>query len=111
MILGWCTEIPSWRGLGGTRIPAFGMKALIFRGESALRSVRSQDGDGDGVIGDSIGITATQLLTTTGTTPTAAPSTTATISIGVVESAAAGSTVPETPGLHEDMRNPEGRAA
>ena len=59
-----------------------------------------------------------QLMTTIGTTPTAAPSTTATISTGVVARAAKvsavparGSTVPETPGVHEDTRNPEGRAA
>ena len=50
-------------------------------------------------------------MITIGTTPTAAPSTTATISIGAVESAAAGPTVPETTALHEDTRNPEGRAA
>src|SRR5208337_3182174 len=123
------------------RIPASGMKGLTFPGESVSRSVGSGVSDGAGVIGDSIGITDTQLMTTTGTTPTAAPFTTATIStgaaIGLEESAAATgaasvveatgaeasgvevSTVPaprpgpstETPGLLEDTRNPEARAA
>ena len=50
-------------------------------------------------------------MTTIGTTPEAAPSTTATISTAVEASAAKVSTVPETPGVHEDTRNPEGRAA
>ena len=84
---------------------------------------------GAGVIGDATGTTTTQLMTTTDTTPTAAPFTTATISTGaaaigleasgVESSVVEVSTVPargpdpptETPGVHEDTRNPAGRAA
>ena len=47
------------------------MTGLTFRGESVSRSVGSGVSDGAGVIGDSIGITDTQLMTTTGTTPAA----------------------------------------
>ena len=84
---GWFTEIPSWRGRGGTRIPASGGTGHTFRGESASRSVGSGVSGGAGVIGDSIGITTTQSMTTTGTTPTAGPFTTGTISTGVEVSA------------------------
>jgi hypothetical protein len=78
-IRGWLTEIPSWRGRGGIRIPASGMTGLTFPGESVSRSVGSGVSDGAGVIGDSIGITDTQLMITTGTTPAAPPFTTVTI--------------------------------
>ena len=110
-IRGSFTEIPSWRGRGGIRIPASGMTGLTFPGESVSRSVGSGVSDGAAVIGDSIGITDTQLMITTGTTPAAPPFTTGAVSIGEVARAAKASTVPETPGVHEDTRNPEGRAA
>jgi hypothetical protein len=118
-ILGWFTEIPSWRGRGGTRIPASGMRDLTFRSELASESVGSEVLDGAGVIGDSIGTTDTQPTITTATTPTATPFITGTISTGVETRAARVSTVParrpnpstETPGLLEDSLNPEARAA
>ena len=69
MIRGWFTEIPSWRGRDGTRIPESGLAARTSRSESASESAGSEVLDGAGVIGDSIGITATQCITTAGTTP------------------------------------------
>ncbi len=56
-IRGWFTEIPSWRGRDGTRIPEFGLAARTSRSESASESASSAVSDGAGVIGDSIGIT------------------------------------------------------
>ena len=67
-IRGWFTDIPSWLGRGGTRIRESGLKALISRSESVSASAGSAVLDGDGVIGDSIGITTTQSTTTAGTT-------------------------------------------
>ena len=69
MIRGWFTEIPSWRGRDGTRIPESGLAARTSRSESASESASSAVLDGAGVIGDSIGITDTQCITTAGTTP------------------------------------------
>ena len=57
MIRGWFTEIPSWRGRDGTRIPESGLAARISRSDSALELAGSAVLDGAGVIGDSIGIT------------------------------------------------------
>ena len=72
MIRGWFTEIPSWRGRDGTRIPESGLAARTSRSESASESASSAVLDGAGLIGDSIGITDTQCITTAGTTPGAA---------------------------------------
>src|SRR5580704_13551796 len=129
-IRGWFTEIPSWRGRVGTRIPASGMTVLSFRGESALRSAGSAVGNGAGVIGDLIGAITTSLTTMAATTPAAPPSTTGTISTGAESRVAKLSTgvmpggvrVPtvlasrsgpsmETAGVLEDMPNPEAKAA
>src|SRR5271157_4393045 len=107
-------EIPSWRGRGGIRIPASGMTGLTFRGESASMSVGSGVSDGAGVIGDSIGTTDTQPMTTTATTPGAERSITGTISTGVEASAAKVSTTlardpgasTETAALRGDTENP-----
>ena len=91
----------------------------IFRLGSVSESVGSVVLDGVGIIGDAIGITDTQSITTTGTTPgperfiTGAPST------GVEEGAAGFTTAPaQRPGLStetgrrlEDMPNPAVRAA
>ena len=68
-IRGWFTEIRSWRGRDGIRIPEFGMAARIFRSGWASESASSAVMDGAGIIGDSIGITDTQSMTTAGTTP------------------------------------------
>jgi hypothetical protein len=68
MIRGWFMDIPSWRSRDGTRILEFGLAVLTSRSESVLASVGSVVLDGDGVIGDSIGITTTQSTATAGTT-------------------------------------------
>ena len=57
MIRGWFTEIPSWRGRDGTRIPEFGMAARTCRSEWVLESASSEVLDGAGITGDSIGVT------------------------------------------------------
>ena len=101
MIRGWFTEIPSWRGRDGTRIPESGLAARTSRSESASESACSAVLDGAGVIGDSIGMTGTQFITTTGTTPGAARFTTGTIS---TEAAASG-------GSAANAGNGSGRAA
>src|SRR5208337_4777953 len=69
MIRGWFTDIQWWHGRGGTRIPESGLAARISRSESASPSVGTEVLDGVGVIGDSIGITATQCTTMPGTIP------------------------------------------
>ena len=66
---GWFTEIPSWRGRDGTRIPEFGLAVRTSRSEWASQSVGSEVLDGAGVIGDSIGVADTQCTTMAGTTP------------------------------------------
>ena len=139
MIRGWFTEIPSWRGRDGTRIPESGLAARTSRSESASESAGSEVLDGAGVIGDSIGITDTQCITTAGTTPGAARFITGTISTeeeagaaelragaqrreqasGTSARAAESTTVPaqppglstETRRLLEDTPNPAVRAA
>ena len=57
MIRGWFTEIPSWRGRDGTRIPESGLAARTSRLEWASESASSAVLDGAGVTGDSIGMT------------------------------------------------------
>jgi hypothetical protein len=71
IIRGWFTGIRSWRGRGGIRILGFGLAVRIFRSDLALESAGGEDTDGDGAIGDSIGITITLCLTTAGITPEA----------------------------------------
>ena len=88
MILGWFTETPSWRGRVGTRILESGLAVRISRLESASESAGSEVLGGAGVIGDSIGITDTQFMTTTGTTPRAGRSTTGTASTEIEVGAA-----------------------
>ena len=136
MIRGWFTEIPYWRGRAGIRILESGMAARTSRSESASESASSAVSDGAGLIGDSIGITISQFITTTGTTPEATVSTTGAISTEEGRAAeftptaveleaeatsagvAAFTTVraqrpdpsTETPGLLEDMLNPAARA-
>ena len=68
MIRGWFTESPSWHGRAGTRIPEFGTAARTSRSEPASESAFSEDMDGAGLIGDSIGITERN-FNNTGTTP------------------------------------------
>ena len=69
MIRGWFTEIPSWRGRDGTRIPEFGLAARTCRSGWALESASSEALDGAGITGDSIGVADSQLLAAAGTTP------------------------------------------
>ena len=71
MIRGWFTAIPWSPGRGGTRIPESGLADHISHLDLASESVGSADLDGDGVIGDSTGITTTRFITTAGTTPRA----------------------------------------
>ena len=68
IIRGWFTDIPSWRGRDGIRIPESGLAARISHSDSASESVGSAVLDGAGVIGDSTGITDTQCLAAAGTT-------------------------------------------
>ena len=88
MIRGWFTEIRSWRGRVGTRIPESGLAVPISPSESVSESASLQGLDGAGVIGDSIGITDTQSITTRGTTPTAIRFTTEAITTGEAASGA-----------------------
>src|ERR1700732_2448723 len=78
MIRGWSTEIPSSRGRGGIHIRASGLVVCTCRSDSASESVGSAALGGAGVIGDSTGITITQLLIMVGTTFGAPRSTTET---------------------------------
>jgi hypothetical protein len=71
MILGWFTDIRWWPGRDGIRIRESGLADLISHSESALESGGGAGLDGDGVIGDSTGITTTRDLTAGGTTPEA----------------------------------------
>jgi len=54
--------IPSWLGRDGIRIRESGLGDLIFHLESASESGGSAALDGDGVIGDSTGITGTRFM-------------------------------------------------
>src|SRR5208282_753934 len=78
-IPGWFTDIPSSPGRAGTHIPESGLAAPTFRSESVLESASSEVMDGAGAIGDLIGTTVTQFITTTGTTPGATRFTTGAI--------------------------------
>ncbi len=79
MIRGWFTDIPSWRGRDGIRIPEFGSMARILHSDSGLGLGGSAGLDGAGIIGDSIGTTAMQFITTAGTTHGATRFTTGTL--------------------------------
>ena len=128
--LGWRMEIRSSLGRDGIRIPEFGLAARASHSESASESVGSEVLGGAGPIGDSIGITDTQFITTAGTTPKAGRFTTGPIStgeqaraaelgpgisVGVAEFTIVPGPPPglsaETPRLLEDMLNPAVRAA
>src|SRR5580658_3982024 len=88
MIPGWFTDIPSWRGQDGIRIPAFGLVARTYRLESVSESAFLEVLDGAGAIGDLIGTTITPFTTTIGTTPGAILSTTGAITTAAEESGA-----------------------
>ena len=119
MIRGWFMEIPSCHGRDGTHIPEFGMAARTSRSASALESASSEVLDGAGLIGDSIGITDLQLITTAGTTPGAPRFIIGTPSTEAEARAPEFTTVPaqrpslsaETPGRLGDMLNRAVRAA
>ena len=55
-ILGSFTEIPSWRGQAGIRIPESGTAAHTFHSEGASESAGTEVLDGAGIIGDLIGM-------------------------------------------------------
>src|SRR5271169_6887516 len=126
IIRGWFTDIPSWRGPGGTRIPESGLAAPTSRSESPSESVGSEDLDGAGAIGDSIGVADTQSMAAAGTTPgaghfiTGTPSTeveacAAELSAGAAESTTVAAQPPglsaETPRRREDTLHPTAKAA
>jgi hypothetical protein len=58
-IRGWFTEIPSWRGRDGTRIPEYGLAARTSGSDPASESASTEVMDGVGIIGGPIGITDT----------------------------------------------------
>jgi hypothetical protein len=97
MIRGWFMDIRSWRGRDGIRILESGSADRICHSVSGSELGGGAVLDGDGVIGDSIGITITPCLTTADITRGAERFITEPIS-GVAEgSTVAGvvSTVPE----------------
>jgi hypothetical protein len=71
MIHGWFTEIPSWPGRGGIRIPESGLAGRTCRGAAASESAGSAVMDGAGGIGDSIGVADTRCTAAADTTPAA----------------------------------------
>jgi hypothetical protein len=75
-------ERRSWRGRDGTHIPGFGTADRTYRLELDSESGSSRDLDGDGRIGDLIGITERSFTTTRGTTHKAGPFTTETSTTG-----------------------------
>ena len=81
MIRGWFTGIPLTLGRDGIRILESGLAGRTFHLESASESVGGVVLDGDGDIGDSIGIIITPCLITAGTFPIAQRFITGTISI------------------------------
>ncbi len=95
MIPGWFTGIPSWRGQDGIRTLESGLGARIFRSELALESDGGAVLDGDGVIGDSTGITITRDSAVEGTTPGAGRSITGAHMLAADLLVAVVSTVPE----------------
>src|SRR5579863_449923 len=68
MIRGWFTDIRWWRGRDGTPIRESGLRGRIYRLAWGLELGGTGDLGGDGVIGDSTGITTTCCLITRGTT-------------------------------------------
>ena len=90
-IRGRFTEIPSWRGRDGIRIPEFGLAAHTSSSEAASESAGSAVLDGAGGIGDSIGVADTQCTTMAGTTPGAERFITGAVSTGQEVRAAQGS--------------------
>src|ERR1035441_6193938 len=69
MTRGRFTDIPSWLGRDGTRIPESGLAGRTSISEWASESAGSEVLDGAGAIGDSIGVADTQCTTMAGTTP------------------------------------------
>jgi hypothetical protein len=109
-IRGWFMVVPLWHGRGGTRIPESGTTVRSSRSDSASESGFSEDLAGAGVIGDSIGITATQFTITTGTTRGAEHSTTGAIST-VGEGTGAGDSIDpvQETGAEDSIGPEEGR--
>ena len=65
---GWRTELPSWPGRDGIRIPEFGLAVRSCRGVAASGSVGSAVMDGVGITGDSIGVADTRRMAAADTT-------------------------------------------
>src|SRR5277367_1580940 len=100
MIRGWLTGIPLRLGRDGIHTLESGLEDRTSHLESASASAGGVDLDGDGVIGDSIGIITQCCLTTADTIPTAQRFITGAISIAAEWTARELSTGPgEWPGL------------
>lgn len=99
MIRGWFTDIPSWSGRDGIRIRESGLAGLISRSELALELDGGAVSDGDGVTGDSTGITIMRGLTAGGTTPGAGRFITGARTHEADSHEVVVSTVPAEPGL------------
>src|SRR5271156_2513395 len=103
-IRGWFTDIRSWRGRDGIRIPESGLAGRFSHSASASQSGGSEVLDGDGVIGDSTGITTTQCITTAGITPAVEPFTTGAVLPEQQPGAPELATVPvQRPGLSTEI--------
>ncbi len=101
MIRGWFTEIPSWRGRVGIRIPESGLADRTYRGAAASESAGSAAMDGAGIIGDSIGVAGTRCTAAAGTTPGATHFITGATS--TAQEACAGQTATAAKLVHETL--------
>jgi hypothetical protein len=123
-IRGWFTDIRWWHGRDGIRTLESGLAGRIFHSDLGSESGGGAGLDGDGVTGDSTGMTITRGSTAGGTTPgaerfiTGAPTLVADLhEAAVLTEPAAASTEPEGPDLSmetgrrlEDMQHRAVRA-
>src|ERR1700683_2249347 len=91
-IRGWCTAIRFPSGQVGTNIPVSGLVVLTYRSGLDSELDGTEDSDGDGATGDSIGTIAIRCSITSVFIRGAGPSITATLSIVAACAAAASST-------------------
>src|ERR1700728_97325 len=91
MIRGSCTAIRFPSGRAGTNIPVSGLVVLIYRSGLDSELDGTEDSDGDGATGDSIGTITIRCSITSGFIREAGPSITATLSTVAACAAAASS--------------------